>query len=153
MADCIAAQAAHEGAVTGKTHTDQARSWQRWTTYCGWIGLSDPFLNNFSWHARIKLLGAFAMAMREVRFSRSSHVRLDNSSIKSSIAHVCQTFREHGQPNPSLDDDGKSGFLLQRELKAFKKEDPAENHQKAIPMSVILALAKQQISKLDRAIV
>ena len=38
-------------------------------------------------------------------------------------------------------------------MKAFKKEDLAENHQKAIPMSVILALAKQQISELDRAII
>ncbi len=47
MADCISAQVAHETAVTGKTHKDQARLWKQWTTYCGWIGLSDPFLNNF----------------------------------------------------------------------------------------------------------
>ncbi len=35
----------------------------------------------------------------------------------------------------------------------MKKEDPTEKHQKAIPMLVISALAKQQISKLDQAIV
>jgi hypothetical protein len=93
------------------------------------------------------------MAMREARFSGPSYVQLANGSIKSSIAHVCQTFREHSQPNPSLDDNGKPGFLLQWELKAFKKEDLAKNHQKAIPMSVISTLAKQQISKLNQAIV
>ncbi len=87
------------------------------------------------------------MAMQEDRFSRSSHVRLAHGSIKNSIAHVCQTIRERGRPNPSLDDDGKPGFLLQWELRAFKKGDPAKKHQKAIPMSVILALAKQQIHK------
>ena len=48
---------------------------------------------------------------------------------------------------------GACGFLLQRELRSFKKADPAEKHQKAIPMSVILTLAKQQLSELDRAIV
>jgi hypothetical protein len=34
MADCIAAQVAHETAVTGKTHKDQARAWMGWTNYC-----------------------------------------------------------------------------------------------------------------------
>ena len=93
------------------------------------------------------------MAMRESCFSRSSHVRLAKGSISGAISHVCQTFREHGRPNPSLDDDGKTGFLLQQKLRAFKKADPAEKHQKAIPMLVISALAKQQLSKLDQAII
>ena len=55
--------------------------------------------------------------------------------------------------DPTLDDNGKTGFLLQRELRAFKKGDPAKKHEKAIPISVISELAKHQISKLDRAIV
>jgi hypothetical protein len=52
-----------------------------------------------------------------------------------------------------LDDNGKPGFLLQRELRSFKKADPAKKHQKAIPMSVISTMAKQQLSELDRTIV
>ncbi len=92
------------------------------------------------------------MAMQESCFSRSSHVRLAHSSIASAISHVCQTFHEQGRPNPSPDDDSKPGFFLQQELREFKKEDPTEKHQKAIPMLVISALAKQQISKLDQAI-
>ncbi len=72
--------------------------------------------------------------MREARFSRSSYVRLAKGSILSAISHVWQTFCKHGWPNPSLDNDGKTGFLLQQELRAFKKADPAEKHQKAIPM-------------------
>jgi hypothetical protein len=93
------------------------------------------------------------MAMWEACFSRSSHVRLAKGSISSAISHACQTFCEHSLLNPSLDNDGKTGFLLQQELRAFKKADPAEKHQKAIPMLVILALAKQQLSELDQAIV
>ncbi len=140
MADCIAAQAAIETAVTGKTHQDQAWLWKRWTTYCSWIGLEDPFLDNFTCHAQIKPLGAFAMAMQEAYFSRSSHVELAKGSISSAISHVSQTFCEHGRPNPTLDNNRKTGFLLQRELRAFKKGDPAEKHEKAILMSVISAL-------------
>jgi hypothetical protein len=153
MADCIAAQAARKTTVTEKTHKDKAWLWKRWSTYCSWIGLSNWFLDNLSCHARIKLLGAFAMAMREACFSRSSHVRLAHGSISSTISHICQTFREHGQPNPSLDNNSKPGFLLQWELKTFEKGDPKEKHQKAIPISVISALAKQQISKPNQAIV
>ena len=150
MADCVAAEVARESAVQRKTHKDQARSWDRWTTYCGCIGLGDTLLNDFPRSAKIKLLGAFAVAMREAQFSGPSHDRLAHGSVASSISHVCQTFREHGRPNPSLDDDGKPGFLLQRELRSFKKADPAKKHQKAI---VISTLAKQQLLELDRAIV
>jgi hypothetical protein len=96
MADCIAAQAAHETAVTGKTHKDQAWSWKQWATYCGWIGFNKPFLNGFTCHARIKLLGAFAMDMQEAHFSRLSHVRLAKGAISGAISHVCQTFCKHG---------------------------------------------------------
>jgi hypothetical protein len=66
------------------------------------------------------------MAMQEADFSRSSHDRLAHGSIPSAISHVCQTFYKHSRPNKSLDDDGKPGFLLQWELRAFKKENPAE---------------------------
>jgi hypothetical protein len=82
------------------------------------------------------------MAMQEAYFSRSSHVRLAHGSISSAISHVCETFRKHGKPNPSLDNNDKPRFLLQQELKAFKKGDPKEKHQKAISMSVISALVK-----------
>ena len=93
------------------------------------------------------------MAMREARFSRAPHGRLVKGTIASAISHVSQTFHEHGRPDPTLDDDGKTGFLLQRELRAFKKGDPAKKHEKAIPMSIMSELAKHQISELDRAIV
>jgi hypothetical protein len=153
VADCVAAQVACESAVQRKTHKDQTWSWDRWTEYCGWIGLSDPFLNNIPRTSRIKLIGTFAVAMCDARFSGPSYDRLAHGSVTSAISHVCQTFREHGRPNPSLDNDGKPGFLLQRELRSFKKIDPAEKHQKALPMAVISTMTKQQLSELDCFIV
>ncbi len=32
-------------------------------------------------------------------------------SISGAISRVCQTFCKHSRPNPSLDNDGKPGFL------------------------------------------
>jgi hypothetical protein len=80
--------------------------------------------------------------MQEARFSKKSDAQLAHGSIKSAISHICQTFREYRQPNLSLDDDGRVGFLLQWEFRAFKKGNPDKKHQKAIPMSVISARAK-----------
>ncbi len=125
VADCIAAQVARESAVQQKTHKDQSRLWDRWTEYCGWIGLLDPFLDNIPCTSRIKLVDTFAVAMRKARFSGPSYDQLAHGSLTSAISHVCQTFREHGRPNPSLDNNGKPGFLLQRELRSFKKANPA----------------------------
>jgi hypothetical protein len=83
MADCIAAQAACETAVTGKTHKDQAQLWKQWTTYCSWIGINDPFLDNFTCHALIKLLGAFAIAMQEAHFQH--HLMSDWLKAQSQV--------------------------------------------------------------------
>jgi hypothetical protein len=91
--------------------------------------------------------------MHEARFSGPSHEQLAHGSVTSAISHACQTFLEQGRPNPSLDDDGKPGFLLQRELRSFKKANPAKKHQKAIPMSFISTMAKEQLSELDRTII
>jgi hypothetical protein len=51
--------------------------------------------------SRIKFVGAFAVAMRKARFSGPSYDQLAHSSVTSAISHVCQTFREHGRPNPT----------------------------------------------------
>jgi hypothetical protein len=91
--------------------------------------------------------------MREAQFSGPSHEQLAHSSVTSAISHVCQTFRKHRRPNPSLDENGKPGFLLQQELRSFKKANPTKKHQKAIPVSVMSTMAKQQLSELNRTIV
>ena len=48
MADLIAAETVREGAVTGKTHEDQARAWRKWEAYFDSIGIiEDEFLDYF----------------------------------------------------------------------------------------------------------
>jgi hypothetical protein len=58
-------------------------------------------------------------------------------------------FRENSFPNPTFDEDAKSGFILQQLYLAFRNADPAEEHQKAITMSVIYKLGKKTISDIS----
>jgi hypothetical protein len=86
MADCVAAEAAREGAVTGKMLKDQDKAWRRWEQYADPIGLGDKlFLHGFSRPNRIKLMGAFAVAMREGRFSERSDGPLAEGTIQYGI--------------------------------------------------------------------
>ena len=73
MADLTAAETAHEGEVTGKTHKDQAMMWCRWQEWSKLVGITeDVYLANFTKHPRIKLIGAFAMALHRGRFFGTS---------------------------------------------------------------------------------
>jgi hypothetical protein len=81
MADCVAAEDARQGAVTGKTIEDH-RAWRRWEEYANSIGIGDDlFLDGLSKPNRIKIMGAFAMALREGRFSKRTHAPLAEGTI------------------------------------------------------------------------
>ena len=110
MVDLVAAEAAREGAVTGATHEDQARVWRRFKMWCDSVGLTnDYFLDNFSRGQRIRIVGAFAMAMRGGRFSGPSYDTLAEGTIRDAVSYVASTFRENDRSNPTKDEDGKLG--------------------------------------------
>ena len=153
MADLVAAEASREGAVTGKTHEDQARAWRRWNEWIESIGIIDDiYLDSFTKHQRVKLIGAFAMAMREGRFSGQAYDKLAAGTVQSTISYVAQTFRERGRPNPTKDEDGELGRLLSRQYRAFKNDDPPPVQQKAIPACVLRELAKMVMTDSQKAI-
>jgi hypothetical protein len=135
VADCIAAAIAPEQAVERGTHKKQTQAWKRWQEYTKSIGIRDDnYLEFFSQEDRHVLIGAFAMALRDARFSKPPHERLAAGTVQDSIQYVCMTFRENGHPNPTFDKDGKLAFILQQEFRPFKSSDPKEKHQKAIPL-------------------
>ncbi len=93
MADCVAAQIARERAVEQGTHEKQDQAWRWWKEYSYSIGTKDNlFLKNFSQKYRHIIIGMFAMAVREVRFSRASHERLAAGTVKNTVQYVCMTF-------------------------------------------------------------
>ena len=153
LADLHAAKTAREGAVTGKTHADQARAWARWKQWCESIGVdNDVLLDGFTRHQRLQLIGAFAMALRSGRFSRQTHGTLVEGTVRGAISYVAQTLRDEGRPSPTCTDDGELGQILSRQFRAFRNEDPNPTQQKALPPCVIRTLAKKTFTKTQRAI-
>jgi len=70
MADLASVQSARAFANTEQTSAEQARPWQRYNEYLSNIGLiEDPFFDSLSvgqWHW---VLGCFAQALQDGRFS------------------------------------------------------------------------------------
>ena len=66
------AQDARESARTSSTNYKLDRVWIRWIKFLTHIDLQhDKFLKEFKQEDRVRLLGAFAQAIREREFSRS----------------------------------------------------------------------------------
>ena len=148
-----AAEASTKTAVTRATLENQARAWRRWTDWCNEVGLGDePFLDSFPPNQRIRLLGGFATALRQGRFSPKPHGTLVESTVRNTIAHVAQTFRENNRPDPTKDEDGQPGRFLSRFYRSFKNEDPKRKQQKALPAVVLRELAKMRFTETQMAI-
>jgi hypothetical protein len=153
LANLNAAEAARERAVTGKTHDHEHRSWNRWTKYLQSIGIyNDKFLDKSPQPQRTFLIGAFAMALREGRFSGSAYDSLATGTITNTISSVAQTFQENGRRNPSLDDDRKHSVLLSRLYRAFWNTDKPLKQQKALPVIVLRELTNLLETETQRAI-
>ncbi len=115
--------------------------------YLDSIGLShDPYLESFTRSQRNRIIGAFAMALRQGRYSGKAHDTLASGTIRNTISDVSSTFWENGRPNPTKDKDLQLSFILQQQFRAFKNKDPKEKQQKAIPACVIAEITKQQLT-------
>jgi hypothetical protein len=149
MADLLAAAVAREQAIMGASHNDRARAWERWRRYCKSIGCNDPFLDRFSQIERNLMFGAFAMAIREGRFSKDRTEPLVEGTVRGAISHVVQAFWKSSQQNPTKDTDNMLSILLSRQFRAYCNGDPSQVQQKALPFIVLDELAKRQVTESD----
>jgi hypothetical protein len=115
LADLTAAAIAREQAVTGETHDSEAQAWQHWTTYCESIGCTDLFTDRLTQNEQIFMLGAFAMAVKEGRFSRDCHEVLVEGTVRGAVSHVVQTFWAAGRQNTTKDNYRELSILLSRQ--------------------------------------
>ena len=93
------------------------------------------------------------MALRQREYSPPSNKPLASSTIQSTINAVASTFRENGYGNPTKDEDFETGFLLSRQYRGFKNDDPKKEQQKALPHCVLLAMSLNQTTETRKAIV
>ena len=141
MADLLAAAAARDWAITGASHDNRARAWEWWRRYCKSIGCNNPFLDRFSQIEQNLMFGAFAMAIREDRFSKDCTEPLVEGTVWGAISHLVQAFWESGQQNPTKDTDNMLSILLSRQFRPYCNDDPKQVQQKALPFVVLNKLA------------
>ncbi|MGH7973956.1 MAG: hypothetical protein ACREBR_00420, partial [bacterium] len=67
--------------------------WKQWLSGIG--QQDDVFLDEFNMHKKHLLLGGFAAAVREGRFSSTRHTLLGESTVRSTVDHIAQTYRAH----------------------------------------------------------
>ncbi len=138
MADLAAASAARQTAGGGGTLKNEARAWKRYTEYCNPVRLGhNPFLDGMSRQHKIKIMGAFAVALCQGQFSRAADAPLAHITVGDTLNLVAATFRDNGRDDPKGDAENNVARLLRHQLRSYPKDDPKELQQKALPVCVL----------------
>ena len=100
---------------------------------------------------RIKIIGGFAVAVHQGRFSRPRDAPLAESTVSDTVNHVAAIFRENGHDDPKRDAERNVARLLRRQLRSYKKDDPKEVQQKALPVCVLRLILSSNSTELRQA--
>jgi hypothetical protein len=142
----LAVQAAQVDAVTTATNKKQDRHWANYITFLHDIELdNNPFLSGLEPWVQTRVLGAFAATYRDGRFNPkhdpSSGPAVGAKSVHAALDTVASTFRTNHCCSPAHDPiTARLAFVLQRQLKGYTNQDPAEKPQKALTPSILCAL-------------
>jgi hypothetical protein len=144
-----AAHARHDG-VTASTHRKSDFHFRNWLKFLDQSEIfDDTFLDSFSRIDKHRILGSFLQKVREKTYSQSTKENecLASSTCSTALSNVCATFRNEGRPDPSLDPDGNTSFLLRRQLKGYTNLDPASKGQKPIPLHLLTEMINRPCSE------
>jgi len=100
---------------------------------------------------RIEIIGGFAVAVRQGRFSRPRDASLAESTVSDTLSHVVGVFRENGHDDPKRDAKCNVARLLRRQLRSYKKDDPKEVQQNALPVCVLHLILSSNSTELCQA--
>jgi hypothetical protein len=65
----------------GATHDNGTQAWKQWQQYCKSGGCDDPYLDRFSQIEQNLMLGAFAIAVREGRFTQDCNESIVEGTV------------------------------------------------------------------------
>ena len=92
---------------------------------------------------------AFASICRRNKFGTTSKTVLRRNTVKSTVTHVCQTFRTHLRPDPALDADNKPSLFLTRQIAGFIDADPSKRQKNALTLCVFSTMYKNNFTPMD----
>jgi hypothetical protein len=97
---------------------------------------------------KIKIMGAFAMALCQGQFSRAADAPLAHSTVRDTLNIVAVTFRDNGRDNPKQDAENNVARLLRRQLRSYSKDDPKELQQKALPVCILCLILASKSTEM-----
>jgi len=104
----------------------------------------DPFLETIEPWSRPRLGVAFAKAYRAGEFQTkgksSKNQQVAGGTVESALGSISKAFRANERPDPFVDENGERHYLLQYQIRAYRKHDPKPKQQKAVPARVIREL-------------
>jgi hypothetical protein len=100
---------------------------------------------------RIEIIRGFAVAVRQGQFSRPNEAPLAESTVSDTLNHVAAVFREIGHDDPKRDAERNVARLLRRQLRSYKKDDPKEEEQKALPVCILRLILSSKSTEICQA--
>jgi hypothetical protein len=124
--------------------------WNRYLEYCNKVGIGDNiFLYAMSQQEWIKIMEAFAVAVHQGQFLQQCDAPLAESTLANTINAVAETFRENGHNYPKKDAKNEISRFLRWQLRSYKKDDPKEKKQKALPVCVLPLVLSSKSTELQ----
>jgi hypothetical protein len=152
VADLAATLAARQTAVGGGTLKIKARARKWYTEYCNCIGLGhNPFLDGMSRQHKVKIMGAFAMALCQGQFSRAADAPLAHSTAGDTLNLVAAAFQDDGRDDPKQDVENNVALFLRHQLRSYSKDDPQELQQKALPVRILRLILASKLTEIRTA--
>jgi hypothetical protein len=134
LSDLGTVQEAIKAGVATSRATKTTNTWKLWLEFCNTHELDPRFPTNPD---PVPYLQVFGQRLRDGRLSPGNRpVRA--STVADTIRMVGQTYKQLGTRDIRLDKTtGQLDFRLQRQLKAFEKQDPAPTRVKPIPFQLV----------------
>jgi hypothetical protein len=132
---------ARQNATVQATKSKRTSAFKTWQTFLNRVGLTESlYLDGFNSFQRNIIFSAFAQAIRTSAFSSRNNRDLVEGTVQSTLSYVAQAFGANNRPDPRLDTDGKTCFMLQEQARAYRNQDASRKKQKALPMMVLRKL-------------
>jgi hypothetical protein len=125
--------------VTLRRSKAQDKYWERWDEFCLENGI-DPFLR--AWDDPVPILQVFGQRYRDGRIApRNNAVRAQ--TVEDALRAIGQAFAWVGSPDVRKNIYGDIDFRIQRQIRAYKREDSPPKRVKPIPIVIIIYILVQ----------
>jgi hypothetical protein len=125
--------------VTKQRSNAMDKHWSRWDAFCLAHNV-DPYLS--TWEDPVTMLQVFGERYRDCRLV-PRHKPFKYRTVEDGLRAVGQAHARLGALDPRKDSHSGIDFRIQRQIKAYKKDDAPPKCVKPVPIIIIIFIAAQ----------